>query len=684
MRDSLLMRPLLASVLVAQMALPASALAEGQQSMTQQEPSMQAQPQMESRMTPGMTAKPFVAGAQLKGDQLILQVLNRLSYGPRPGDLEKVRAMGVSTWIQRQLNPALIDDSGLEERLAAYPAMQMPLGRLMEMYPDGRLVKAAMRGNTSAPGGDAERAIYNNQMERYREKKKDGKDKAARRDDRQAAPLPMDASQIAAMPPDQRFKAICKLTIPQLRELRQSLSEQQREHLTDGFTPQQTEAIAAFSGPRAVIAAEDIQVKLLRDIYSERQLQEMMVDFWLNHFNVYMKKSQQAPYYIAEFEKRIRANAMGNFEKLLVATAMSPAMLNYLDNAQSIGPHSDFAMHPRQGPKAKDSGLNENYGRELMELHTVGVNGGYSQQDVTEVAKVFTGWTVGKGRGADTIAQPQFDYAKHEPGAKMVLGQKIGEDGEAEGLKVLHMLATSPQTARFISTKLAVRFVCDDPPKPLIDRMTSAFLASNGDIRRVLAAMITSPEFTSEGAYRSKVKTPQDYVVSAVRASGSDVQSAAALAEVVADLGMPLFGHQTPDGYSMKSEAWNSTAALVERMNFALALATNRVSGVTTDFTRLLGPDAGSLTPDTKLSGLENALLHVPVSDRTQALILAQTSQAPEDQAASLRQVSAMSGKRDVLAIRGMQRRPMLGPTTDSQAAMATGLIFGSPEFQRR
>lgn len=672
MRSSLL-RPLLASVLVVQMGMPASLRAQ------QEAQAMQSQP----AMNPALKTHGFQAGHPLKGDALILHVLNRLTYGPRPGDVERVRAMGLTNWLQQQLNPASIDDGALEARLAAYPAMHMPLGQLMEMYPDNRMVRAAMEGRAGTPNGDAERAIYNIQMERYRVKK-ESKDKDARRMEQDATSLPMPASQIAALPPDARFKEICKLTLPQIRELRQSLSEQEREHLTDGFTPRQVEVLAAFSGPRNVVAAEDIQVKLLRDVYSERQLQELMVDFWLNHFNVYMKKSQQAPYYIAEYEKRIRANAMGSFEKLLVATAMSPAMLNYLDNAQSVGPNSDFARRTFRRPKDKDSGLNENYARELMELHTVGVNGGYTQHDVTEVAKVFTGWTVGKGRGQDTIAQPEFDAAKHEPGSKLVMGQKVGEDGEKEGLAVLHMLASSPQTARFISTKLAVRFVSDDPPQSLVDRMAGTFQETHGDIRRVLVTMINSAEFQSEGAYRAKVKTPQDYVVSAVRATGSDVQSAAALADVAEQLGMPVFGHQTPDGYSMKSEAWNSTAALVARMNYALALATNRVAGVTTDFNRLLGPNAESLTPEAKLTALEDGLLHVSVSERTQALVLAQTSQSPEAQAASLRQVSALNGKRDALEVRGVQRRKNLAPLTDSQSAMATGLILGSPEFQRR
>ena len=634
---------------------------------------------------PAARVEPVVSGRPLTGDEKILQVLNRFTYGPRPGDLERVRAIGIKAWFDQQLNPESIDDSALDQRLANYPAMQMPLGQLMAMYPLQGTIRAAMDGKGSIPGGAAEQAIYADEMARYANKKKNGKDKTAQRDE-DAAPLPRPAEDIAALPPDPRFKAMCKLTVPQLRELRKNLTEDQREHLTDGFTPEQTEALAAFQGPKNVVAAEDVQVKLLRDVYSERQLNEVMVDFWLNHFNVYIKKSQQAPYYIASYERdAIRPQALGRFENLLLASATSPAMLNYLDNASSVGPRSEFAERGGGRGKKKASGLNENYGRELMELHTVGVNGGYTQQDVTNAAKVFTGWTVGKKRGADVPAQAEFDPSKHEPGDKVVLGVTIKESGQKEGLQLLHMLANSPHTARFISTKLAVRFVSDEPPPAMVDRMTSAFMESHGDIRRVLAAMVNSPEFFSAGQYRVKVKTPQDYVVSAVRAAGSHVESTAGLATAIADLGMPLYGMQTPNGYSMKNAEWNNTAALVSRMNFALALSTNRVAGVSTDFNALLGGQAGTLTPDEKDKALEKAILHVLVSQRTQELILAQTSTEERELNASLRQVSAVQGKRDPLAMRaGGKRRIPDGGVDDAQAALAAGLIFGSPEFQRR
>jgi len=439
-----------------------------------------------------------------------------------------------------------------------------------------------------------------------------------------------------------------------------------------------------------MVGAEDIQVKLLRDVYSERQLQEVMVDFWLNHFNVYMKKSETAPYYISAFDREaIRPRALGRFEDLLISTASSPAMLNYLDNSESVGPNSAFALGTKDRlgfqQKPKDSGLNENYARELMELHTVGVSGGYTQKDVTEVAKVFTGWTVGKGFKADTPqAQAEYDPSKHEPGDKLVMGQKIKWQGEPEGIQVLKMLAESPQCARFISTKLAVRFVSDTPPQAMVDRMTKTFLATKGDIRQVLATMVNSPEFFTSVTYRAKLKTPQEFVISAVRAAGSQVESAAGLQTAITDLGMPVYGMQTPQGYSMKAEAWNSTTQLVSRMNFAMALASDRVAGVHTDAAALLGVNAGGMTPEEKTEWLEAELLHEPVSARTQRSIVAQVQMDGAKQVAELKQVAAIRGRGDALQLRGAEGPVSAAVVADPQAALAVGLILGSPEFQRR
>jgi uncharacterized protein (DUF1800 family) len=703
-----------ACLLILQLASPAFLLGQAPQMQQQpaaQQPGMQQAGMHQEGQANEATSKPIDDSpaepmAQMQAmlpqtttpitrDEQILEVLNRFTYGPRPGDVERIKAEGVSKWFTAQFNPESIDDSALERRLDDYPAMKLPIGKLMEMYPNQQMIRAAMAGRGSIPGGQGENALYKTQMERYKDKK-NGKDSAAA--DSDPEPLPWDPQTVLAMNPSDRFNALTKLSPPQLLLLRRRLSLDDREKLTEGFTPHQTEMLAAFNGPAGVVAAELVQTKILRDVYSERQLNEVMVDFWLNHFNVYMKKSQQAPYFITSYERdTIRPRAMGHFENLLLATAISPAMLNYLDNASSVGAHSravngEFDSFSRFGARPrpqqnKASGLNENYARELMELHTLGVNGGYTQKDVTEVAKVFTGWTLGQNYGGGLPIRPEFDASKHEPGDKMVLGVKIKEDGVNEGMKVLHMLATSPQTAHFISTKLAIRFVSDDPPPALVDRMAARFLQTNGDIRQVLLAMIQSPDFFTRETYRAKVKTPQDYVISAVRASGAEVQSAGALAAAIAELGMPLYGMQTPNGYSMRADPWNSTAALISRMNFALALSSNRVAGVHSDLTALVAPNSerlDSLTAEVKDQILEGKLLHMSVGDRTRAAIMAQITAPPDQQQASLRQIGAKGGGRDALgSLRSPPGKPA-GPPRDPEIALAAGLIFGSPEFQRR
>ena len=584
------------------------------------------------------------------------------------------------------------------------------------MYPTGQQARAVMKGEVGAPSGAAEHAIYANEIARYQEKKnkKNGDDPAT-------VTLPKDPQAYIDMEPEARFAALCKLTSAQLNELRRQLPPADKDRLVAGFTPKEVETIAAFNSPQGVIAAEAVQTRLLRAIYSERQLKEMMVDFWLNHFNVYMRKSQQSPYYIASYERdAIRPYALGHFEQLLQATATSPAMLNYLDNSSSVGPHSRFAAEAKERKgKQTPEGLNENYARELMELHTVGVNGGYTQHDVTEVAKVFTGWTVvrpqvlGTGPHYNTnrygqtrrIEVPdrfnaidqtkaEFDPNKHEPGKKTVLGVTIKEDGEHEGFEVLHILATSPQTAHFISTKLAIRFVSDDPPPAMVDRMAATFMKTNGDIRQVLLAMLQSPEFFDRSTYRAKVKTPLDYVVSAVRASGAEVVSTGGLAAVLSDLGMPLYGMLTPNGYSMRADPWNNTQSLVARMNFALALSTNRIPGVTTDWTKLMhrgegspgASDEASLSPEVKDKILEAYLLHEPVSDRTRQAILAQMNADPDQQKRNMNQLAStpVRGRDQLTGLLIASAPKTETDAPDPQAALAAGLLFGSPEFQRR
>src|SRR5580692_3748111 len=438
----------------------------------------------------------------------------------------------------------------------------------------------------------------------------------------------LEAVKIINLPPDERMRRILAMPPNELVAFRRSLSQRELADAAEGLSPIQRETLAALQGSPRMIGAELLATRMLRDVYSERQLEAVMTDFWLNHFNVYIKKNQDEPYLLPAYERDvIRPNALGKFEDLLVATAKSPAMLMYLDNFQSIGPDSQaarnaprlarFVQNPQVKQALKDRGLNENYARELMELHTLGVQcevsadrpvnmldktcgRGYTQQDVTQVAEVLTGWTIDQPNRSGTY---RFEERRHEPGSKTVLGKKIGGNGEAEGLAVLHMLATSPATAQFISTKLAVRFVSDTPPQALVDRMAKAYLSSGGDIKTVLRTMFDSPEFWAPEVYRAKVKTPEEFVVSAVRASVADVKNAIPLVQALDKLGMPLYGMQTPNGYSWMAEPWVNTGDLVSRMNFALGLSSNRIPGVLTDWTALLGGTGPGMEPAALTTG---------------------------------------------------------------------------------
>jgi len=501
---------------------------------------------------------------------------------------------------------------------------------------------------------------------------------AVRREERLYTDLAVQG--LVDLPPDQRFKKVMAMSAEEQLAFADSLRGGRGQEFLSGLDSKQKETLLAMNNPQGVIADELIQAKLLRAIYSERQLEEVMTDFWFNHFNVFLNKGADRVL-LTDYEQNvIRPRAMGKFEDLLVATAKSPAMLFYLDNWLSVGPNSMQALgvpahpgfrgprrFPRQNPNANEkrrrSGLNENYGRELLELHTLSVNGGYSQRDVTEVAKVFTGWTIEKPFEGGGF---RFDSRVHEPGPKFVLGKKIKPNGEGEGREVLHRLATSPQTAHFISLKLAQRFVSDDPPLALVDRMSKTFERKKGDIREVLSTLFHSQEFWAEGAYRAKVKTPLEFVVSAVRASGADVGDAMPLARQLGNMGMPLYGAQPPTGYSMKSETWVSSAALLNRMNFALALTGGKVRGVKID-ARQLADSSLSSDPDLLLSTMETKLLTSGVSRQTHDSIIAQL-ETPKTE-------SSQDADQD---------RKIADKTRPPDANTVAGLLLGSPEFQRR
>ena len=649
--------------------------------------------------------------------QRAVHVLNRFAFGPRPGDVDRVTEMGADKWFEQQLRPEKIDDAGLEARLAPLRTLRMDTREIVENFPPKQVLKAIAEGRQAMPSDPAKRTVYEAQLAQYQEKKerkqvsKDGTSPQAGNDPQSPAAGPgiddekarrreaklyadIKAEELLDLPPDQRMQEILKMPPDEQRALLAGKSNQ-KDEILQSMTPQQRETAMALASPQQVVTSELLAGTLLRDTYSERQLEAVMADFWFNHFNVFVGKGADR-YMVTSYERDvIRPHALGKFENLLVATAKSPAMLFYLDNWLSVGPDSDAALgirhlagnrrfeeggfgwprrHPRNRPEIQSSiklkgkkrnGLNENYGRELMELHTLGVNGGYTQKDVTEVARVFTGWTLHEPRQGGDFS---FEERLHEPGEKTVLGKKIKERGEKEGLEVLHLLAHHPSTAKFICTKLAIRFVSDNPPPALVNRMADTFLKNDGDIREVLRTMYESPEFWAPETYRAKLKTPLEFVVSALRATSADVQNPAPALSALQKMGMPLYGMQPPTGYSMKAETWVNSSALLARMNFALALADGKLRGISTDLATVLGGGLASPVQPTN-----------PPADARQAL--AASENAYLDGAGSQQTHDAILKQLDDPQITGRKlddgiRAPNLG-------AIA-GLILGSPEFQKR
>ncbi len=651
--------------------------------------------------------KQYSSAAEMDAQKRAVHALNRLTFGPRPGDVERVMTMGVDAWIDQQLRPEKIDDSALDTRLSPFLTLRMRTDEIVETFPPRQLIKAIEDGKDSMPSNPVKRAVYETQLLRYQEKQEK---KEAKR--QVAASIPSteaqtgdsrtgDASgkmmaaaddeqvrvreerfnnnalvdELMHLPPNEKMKEILQMSAPNRIAISSSLKGDKRDKFMEGMSPEQRETLIALNNPEQVVDEELVQGKLLRATYSERQLQEVMTDFWFNHFNVFIGKDADR-FLVTSYERDvIRPHALGKFEDLLTATAQSPAMLYYLDNWLSVGPNSDIAngigkrgnrsqarKRARQnGPvtqsKGKRNGLNENYGRELMELHTLGVNGGYTQKDVTEVARVLTGWTIKQPKDGAAF---KFDERMHEPGEKVVLGHHIKANGQKEGFEVLHILAHHPATAKFVCTKLAMRFVSDNPPPQLVDRMTQTFLKKEGDIREVLRTMLRSPEFWSTDTYRAKVKTPLEFVVSSLRASGADVTDAMNLARQLQNLGMPLYGMQPPTGYSMKADAWVNSSALLGRMNFALTLTAGKLKGVTVNPEHAFSTAVSPTDPMQTLAVLETSLLNGDVSKQTHDTIAARL----EDPA--------------------IAQRKLDDPAHPPNVGAIAGLILGSPEFQKR
>jgi uncharacterized protein (DUF1800 family) len=514
-------------------------------------PAMAAAPPPVVRASSGPAVQ--IPASPLTEEQKILHVLNRLGYGPRPGDVERVKAMGLTAYLQQQLSPDAIPDREVAQKLKALTTLSMTPAELMREFPQ--------------PDPKLRQKVANGELSR--------------------------AEMVEMFPLEKR--------------------------------------------PIRIIG-ELQSAKLIRAVESERQLEEVMVDFWFNHFNVFAGKGAVKWMLVSYEQDAIRPHALGKFRDLVLATARHPAMLFYLDNWMSV--RNDLPSRPGgKGPK----GLNENYARELMELHTLGVDGGYTQKDVIEVARSFTGWTIERPREGGGFV---FRAIAHDNGEKTVLGHKIpAGGGQKDGEKVMEILVRHPSTAKFVATKLVRRFVSDEPPLALVARVAETFTRTDGDIRAMLTTIVTSPEFWGAEAYRAKIKKPFELVVSAVRAVGGTTSGSPALSRAVAQIGEPLYASQPPTGYPDVAEAWVNTGALLNRMNFALGLTENRYPGLRVDLGRFVsGVDRRD--PAQVLDRLLAGLLHDQVSPETREVLM----------------------------------RQLADPDIEKIAA----LVLGSPEFQRR
>jgi uncharacterized protein (DUF1800 family) len=659
-------------------------------------------------------------------------MLDRFTFGARPGDVDRVLAMGADKWLEQELSPQTIPDNDLQKRLNDYPTLNMTPQQALTVFPDRNTIQQVADGKKPAPTDPLLASVYEVQIAKLR------KEQAARKPDASGnlPPEPSDADKAAdkqeaqitatrlagdllAMSKGQRMAAVLAMSVDDRIALTASLGGDQRNMLLADFAPREREAFLAMGagiGAQYLIGQELAQAKMVRAILSERQLQEVMTDFWFNHFNIYIGKDSDQWYTTSYERDAIRAHALGKFGDLLLATAESPAMLVYLDNWLSIGPDSLANGVNPANPRSKpgNKGLNENYGREVMELHTVGVNGGYSQADVTNLSAILTGWTVNSPGQAGGF---QFDAKRHEPGTKVWMGQRIGygpvfviqggteqaavkaasaapemndaatmggmasdaaeqkamaaanapgNAGMREGLEALNALAHSPATAHFISWKLAQRFVTDDPPEALVQRMAATFLKSDGDIKAVLRTMAESPEFNSTKYFRNKVKTPMEFLASAYRATLTDPSNPQALVNTMRDMGMPLYNALPPTGYYITADKWMNTGALVDRLNFAVQLTGGKFGGQRFDATKvvalgLMSESAAEVEQgtgsgeDVTLGILQRTLVGGDVSAKTQELIHQQISDAEKS-----------------------------GISSSDLLNQMTALVMGSPEFQVR
>ena len=664
----------------------------------------------------------------LNEEKRILHVLNRLGFGARPGDAARVKAMGLDNYINQQLNPQKISDTVADAKVKDLSTLTMTTAQLYEKFPQPGLLLRQLERRGELPA----------ELAAARDNRVKGGSIAAPAQQQAGAEMPSatnDAKKDVANPGENANP----LENPKYR---QALREYYLEHGLQ--LPQR-------------IAAELQASRILRAVYSERQLQEVMVDFWTNHFNVFAGKGADRWLLVSYDRDTIRPNAMGKFSDLLLATAQSPAMLFYLDNFQSVSPDAKLGPgagqqlraqqrqhggrgglfgglfgggqarqaqrypngtggqgQPQPPPNAQQQrrGINENYARELMELHTLGVDGGYTQKDVQEVARCFTGWTIFAPRGAGAATQamlngPRADMLRenagkfffnpraHDDGEKIVLGHKIpARGGFKDGLMVLDILAHSPATAKFVATKLVRHFVADNPPAGLVDRVAAQFTKSDGDIREALRAIFSSPEFNSPEAYRAKIKRPFELTISAIRTLGGETNGGPQLHQWIARMGEPLYGFQTPNGYSDTAESWVNTGGLLERLNFGLMLASNRIPGTRVDLKQFVenagGQSldktqimnrfldlivAGDITPKTKEALLKQ------LNEQTALVVSATTAEPPRMNDSMSGEM--MDGQPPLRSRQGQQLARADASITDPLTKIV-GLILGSPEFQRQ
>jgi uncharacterized protein (DUF1800 family) len=625
---------------------------------------------------------------ELTADEAILHAMNRLAYGPRPGDVERARQMGLSKWIDQQLAPNSIDDHALNARLENLPTLSMSSAQLIEEYPQPKqaAIQAAKRADATAnsnpqlatnggPAGGKDKDMQNMQ---------NSADTSATT----TPPAPPSASAAVGQSASNNSPEVNiadKASVPVSMKTKPSATNPEvaanlaspgvgKRNVLSGPDPNAVPRVIADDSKKPQRVIEELAMaKVTRAIYSERQLQQVMDDFWFNHFNVYAAKGEDK-WYLTSYERDvIQPHTLGKFKDLVTATAESPAMLFYLDNFLSADPNAAqrqaalramrqnrgrFGRPPQpQNQQARKNarGLNENYGRELMELHTLGVEGGYTQKDVTELARCFTGWTIDKPR---LNPQFKFDEKLHDPDQKIVLKKKIHAGGMKDGEQAIELLVRQRSTAKFISTKLARRFVSDNPPAPLVARMAKTFESSDGDIRAVMHTMIYSPEFWSRDAYRAKIKTPFELVVSGVRALGADADTSMPLVQWVGRIGEPLYQCQPPTGYADNAEAWVNTGALLNRLNFSLTLAGNKIRGSRADVASLLGVDATE--PKVALERALQIFLGGQASPTTLETLQKQLD-SPQ----------VLQAKLD-------------DPVKKVDLGVVTGLVLGAPEFQRR